>query len=672
MTKNISRRDFLKGTAAGAAGLAGVGLLGLGGSVSAAESFVPGTYSATAMGMIGPVKATLTFDESRIVDVVLDVSGETPNIGGAAGDELKRQILAAQGSAIDGVSQATVTSDAVKTAVDSCIAQARTGVALADAGKSAAKSSGSAQKWSWEEYPGDITPDAQENTEVLVIGCGFAGSVAAVSAAEKGAKVTVIEKASRPSGRGGHITSFGSKVVKKALADGYITEEGMDYAQIVRNWIRWSHGRLNEKILWTFARKSAATMDWLCEKMEPLGLHATLWADYYKGPDYTEWPVTHFFYDDTTDFIYLNGVSHGLGMDILLPALQKYGESLGVKYVFNASSERLVRPGNKGKVTGAIVNVGGKHIQYNANAVILAAGDYSGDEEMMRRYNPWALTAKDERLYIPQWVNTGDLHKQALWIGAAMQKNESHAAVIHLESGAQSYNFLHVNCFGERFMNEDVNTQSKSSCKAFWGDHRAYTIYDSEALGKIAEQCEKGIAGGISCGQQYRRPGTPFDMNVENALLQAKIADGNIMVADTLEELARKINVPVEAFVATVKRYNELVAKGSDDDFGKRSEILISITKPPFYAGKLAATLLTASGGLHSDEYMRVLDGNDEPIPALYVCGTIAGDFHGSGDYPTICPGVNHGRCLTFGRIAGIEAAGGSIDEIPDYEVKMP
>ncbi len=274
-------------------------------------------------------------------------------------------------------------------------------------------------------------------------------------------------------------------------------------------------------------------------------------------------------------------------------------------------------------------------------------------------------------MYIPMWVNTGDLHKQALWIGAAMQTNDSHAACMHLESGAQSYNFLHVNSLGQRFMNEDVNTQSKSSNKAFYGDHRAYTIYDANGLTEIAKQCEDGLAGGISVGQQYRRFGTPFDMDVENKLLQAKIEDGNIQVADTLEELAEKINVPVDAFVATVERYNELVDKGSDDDFGKRAEIMVKITEPPFYAGQLKATLLSASGGLHSDEYARVLDADARPIEHLWVAGTCAGDFHGSGDYPTICPGINHGRCLTFGRIAGIEAAGGSVDEIADYDIKM-
>ncbi len=529
-------------------------------------------------------------------------------------------------------------------------------------------------KWSWLEYPGDIEPTSQEDTEVLVIGCGFAGSVAAVSAAEKGAKVTVVEKASTPSGRGAHITAFGSKVIQQTLADGYITEDQMDYAQIVRNWIRWSQGRLNEPMLWMFAHKSGACMDWLCEEMEKQGLHSTLWCDFYKGPDYTEWPVTHFFYDDTTDFVYLNGVSHGLGMDVLLPALKAYGESLGVTYVFDTPCERIVRE-EGGAVTGAIVtpDEGATHVQYNASkGVIIASGDYSGDTEMMQRYNPWALEAMDERLYIPMWVNTGDLHKQAMWIGAAMQTNDSHAAVMHLESGAQSYNFLHVNGEGKRFMNEDVNTQSKSSNKAFWGDHRAYTIYDANGLTEIAKQCEEGIAGGISCGQQYRRFGTPFDMDVENKLLQAKIEDGNIMMADTLEELAEKIDVPVDAFVASVERYNELCDKGSDDDFGKRAEIMVKIVEPPFYAGQLKATLLTASGGLHSDEYGHVLDIDANPIPNLWVCGVAAGDFHGSCDYPTICPGINHGRCLTFGRLTGIQAAGGSVDEIADYDLSMP
>ena len=99
---------------------------------------------------------------------------------------------------------------------------------------------------------------------------------------------------------------------------------------------------------------------------------------------------------------------------------------------------------------------------------------------------------------------------------------------------------------------------------------------------------------------------------------------------------------------------------------------MIKVEQPPFYAGALKATLLTASGGLHSDEYGRILDAKSQPIPGLYGCGTVAGDFHGSGDYPTICPGVNHGRCVTFGHLVGLQAAGASIDEVADYDIKMP
>ena len=172
-------------------------------------------------------------------------------------------------------------------------------------------------------------------------------------------------------------------------------------------------------------------------------------------------------------------------------------------------------------------------------------------------------------------------------------------------------------------------------------------------------------------GQQYRRFGTPFDMDVENKLLRPRSRTATSRWPTPLRSWAEKINVPVDAFVATVERYNELVDKGSDDDFGKRAEIMVKIVEPPFYAGQLKATLLSASGGLHSDEYARVLDADAKPIEHLWVAGTCAGDFHGSGDYPTICPGINHGRCLTFGRIAGIEAAGGTVDEIADYDIKM-
>ena len=115
---DISRRDFLKSSVAGAASLtlASLGLGALSGKASADGVYTPGTYSATAIGM-GTVTVTATFDENSIVNVVLDVSEETPAIGQLAADELTTQVLTAQSAEIDGVSGATLTSNAVKLAL---------------------------------------------------------------------------------------------------------------------------------------------------------------------------------------------------------------------------------------------------------------------------------------------------------------------------------------------------------------------------------------------------------------------------------------------------------------------------------------------------------------------------------------------------------------------------
>ena len=521
-----------------------------------------------------------------------------------------------------------------------------------------------AVEWSFMTPPADIPADqitGTEDVDVLVVGCGFAGAIASVAAAQEGAKTLCIDKCNTYSGRGGHITAYGSKLVKQYVNEGWFKEA--DYAHIVRRLIEWATGRVKEPLLWQFAKKSGACMDWLVDLVAESGLKPTLWAGYYKGPDYTEEPITHFFYDDTTDFVYLDGVSKGLGMAVLIPAVIEQGEKLGVEYRYETPCARLLREGN-GPVTGAIVGEEGSYKQINAKSVIIATGDYLDDDEMRTRYQPFTWHA-DSRLYIPFGISTGDLHKQAMWIGGAMQESEPHCATIHLESGAQSYNFLHVNKNGQRFMNEDVNTQSKSCVKSYQPEGKAFTIYDANSL-SFSLLCFSFL---LFARRVYRRFGVPFDMDVELKLRQAKIDQGLLFQADTLDELAEKAGIDAEGLKATVARYNELAAKGNDDDFGKRPEILWPIDTPPYFAGQLVSTLLAASGGLRQDTECHVLDEENNPIEGLYVCGAAGGEYF-SNDYPTICPGTNHGRCLTFGRIAGINAAGGDADkEIADLEI---
>ena len=179
------------------------------------------------------------------------------------------------------------------------------------------------------------------------------------------------------------------------------------------------------------------------------------------------------------------------------------------------------------------------------------------------------------------------------------------------------------------------------------------------------------MAGGLFYGQMWQPWGNGWHADVEKKSQAQHIKDKKVFKADTLDELAKMIGVPADEFKKTVARYNELDKKGHDDDFGKRPELLTQIVKPPFYAGRLVSSLLAMTGGLHTDPSLQVLDANDKPIPGLYVCGAAAGDYFGSGDYPTICPGMNHGRALTFGRLAGIKAAGGDIDKsVKTLEIK--
>ena len=86
--------------------------------------YTPGSYTAEAQGFSSKVKVTVTVDANNITEVKVDASGETPALGGAAADKLAKQVMDAQGAEIDGASGATMTSNAVKTAVADCLAQA--------------------------------------------------------------------------------------------------------------------------------------------------------------------------------------------------------------------------------------------------------------------------------------------------------------------------------------------------------------------------------------------------------------------------------------------------------------------------------------------------------------------------------------------------------------------
>jgi len=483
--------------------------------------------------------------------------------------------------------------------------------------------------------------------DVVVVGAGLAGMCAAISAAEVGAKVVVLEKYKKPGARGGHITAFGSN-----FQDKHGITKDIHARQIAKELERWGQGRVDEDLLRMFIEKSGACMDWLENTLTPKGFQNGQWFEGCKDPFYYEHPVTHLFRDK-------NGVP---GNAPMLDALVEIAKEKGINVIFEARALKLVKDGNK--VSAVIAKTKQGYTQYVAKkGIILATGDYASNHDMVSYYSQTA-SLSDAQIYFPSKTNTGDGHMMAEAIGGAMQRDANHAAVIHLEAGAKSYNFLHVNAYGKRFKNEDINTQSMSCGKLYQKDGIAWSIYDANGLNYAQEMMKKKIGGGLFFGQQDKVVGVnEWSLDDEKHMLEKHISEGKVVFANTLEELAQKMNVPAAEFVKTVKRYNEMVKAKNDTDYGKRSETLYPIEKAPFYAGKLLATLLTMCGGLSTDARLLVLDKDDKPIENLYVVGATQGNFF-AGDYPTICPGIGHGRCMTFGRLAGLKAAGKSFDDV--------
>lgn len=524
---------------------------------------------------------------------------------------------------------------------------------------------------------GDIVPEETVQYDIVVVGAGAAGVPAAGWAAELGAKVALLQKDSAPVSQG----NCGSAIIKSRS-----TEAG------IAKWIHHTNSlcgwRADTKQLKAYTEYSEEAMIWLlnragltketeygdgskvdnnaesakllndgdklCAFRSTSGDFTGLWKDRGETFDYGD---EHCYF--WAPWIGPKPLNVGNALRKIVDRVQSEHPNLETFYLTPAV--KLIKEG--GRVTGVIGrNKDGKYIQFNASkAVILATGDYTNNPEMVKRWCP-DIADFDKK----QFGKTGDGHVLAISAGGKME-NLGHTKMMHDFDSALMFEepFLYLNMEGERFTNEDMGFvyignvlkyQPKYKGSMLDADHKDgskgwyCTIYDDSYMSWPDDEFVDGKV-------------PPFVMEkfIPGAVEDPQGVFKNLIDlhrCDTLEELAKELDIPYDKMKASIDRYNELCDKGVDTDFGKDKKYMHKIEKAPFWGARKHIRVSAEVSGVMTNENAQALDENGNIIEGLYCVGNLGGPFYGGQDYPFHQTGLSLGRCYTFGMIAAKHALG--------------
>ncbi|OUO91120.1 FAD-binding dehydrogenase [Gordonibacter sp. An230] len=527
-----------------------------------------------------------------------------------------------------------------------------------------ANANSAGQQWSFEIAPDPIGDDAiaeTVETDVVVVGGGMSGLVAAASCAENGLKVTLISASKGPVSRGGSNNGVYSKVMEE------MGIPRMDPTWFYRKEYLANGGNFKPALWYKFYNNSEEAINWIIDIAAKAGIKTTI----ESGPEYKEGdpmftpPAAHAFYVDDSE---LKG-SIGNGEGHIAAEMGRYvTEDLGVDVRWNVKGEQLVRGGvangTQGRVDAIIASdADGTYTKYvGSKAIIMATGDFSHDKDMMERYCPQAVELCDFTTDVNYdqgiWMGglmPGDGHKMELWVGGAWQKEPNNIMLgrpnLPGDQPYTSHTGLMVDNAGRRFMNEDALGGLACATIMHLPEKTAYCIWGAN----------RAEAGGPWGAINY--PHGEYFTTEEVIERWDTDADGfGIVKADTREEVISKLGLPAST-IETVERYNKMCEAGVDTDFYKTADKLIPIGEGdgPFYGASFSPGFLTSLGGLRTDPDLRVLDKDDQPIEGLFNAGCMIGNFY-SGTYTFAMEGMNYGAtCITLPYVLGKDLAAGKL-----------
>ena len=611
-------------------------LIGCGGkSNSASSAGVSGDFTGTAKGMGGDVTVTLTLTDSKITGCTAEGVDETQGIGTLALDQLPGQIAETGSIAVDGVTGATITSDAIKEAA----AAALTAAGLnPDDFKTAVENNG--------EKAEDSTVDA----DIVIVGAGGAGMTAAITAAEEGKSVVILESQSMVGGNSVRATggmnagktvyqdenefgeAAGVEKTLKTAAEKYADNETITALAktVSEQWAEYQanptgyfdsvelmeldtmiggKGINDPELVETLCSNSADAIDWLDEHGITLHNVASFGGASVKR---IHRPVD------------ADGKTISVG-SYMIPLLQENCEKAGVQILLNTTANEILTDANGAAVGVKATGASGETVTVNAKAVVLTTGGFGANLDMVVKYKPElkgfmttnAAGIQGQGIVMAEAIGAATVDMDQIQIHPTVEANT--AALI--TEGLRGDGAVLINAEGKRFIDE-VGTRDVVSA---------------------AEIAQTGSYSWLVVDQA---------MVDASSVIQGYIKKGYTVTGATYEELGKAMGVDAAAFAETMEKWNGYVEAKNDPDFG-RTSFANPLNTAPYYAVKVTAGVHHTMGGLKINANTEVLNEKGEVIPGLFAAGEVTGGVHGANRL-----GGNAVADFTvFGRIAGAAAS---------------
>lgn len=603
-----------------------------------------GTYTATTLGRNGDVTVQVKIANNKIEDVKVLSWSETHPVADLPKAKVPADIVKNQSTNVNNVSGATLTTFAIKAAVQDCLKQA--GLNPKDFSKMVPQ-------------PQKVTDNIEEKTDVIVVGAGGAGLSAAVAAAQRGLNVIVLEKAHFAGGNtsvsGGcfnaadpegqkpiNMTDGQRESIEKLLAEkpqnklqeDLITQVKQQWADYKKSGSKslfdtpelhalqsWKAGdyKANLELVYRLTKEAP-------EIQETLAKMGIIWQ---KKPTQfvgALWPRSHRASN------YKSGVGY---IDTYLDLIK--AENLPVAFMMSTPAESLITKDDKVIGVKAKGPDGKTYTILASKGVILASGGFGANVKMRNEYDELWDKKLDEKVKTTNMpAITGDGINMALKVGAGVKDMGYIQLLPTTDPATGSTNHkivestnIYVNKLGNRFVNEQGRRDVLAKAALAQPDHIFYIIGTEQTLLKDKEG--RG----------------PYGILISDLLKQKKA-----FKADTLEELAKKVGMDPANLKRTVEKWNEFCKTQKGDEFGRMScEDGNKLPGGPYYASLMTPSVHHTMGGLTIDKDTRVLNKAGKPIPGLFAAGEITGGIHGTNRVG--CNAVPD--ALIYGTIAGRE-----------------